>query len=34
VLTFVTEQLDTIAGDTEEETITKDMLNTLIKFLI
>jgi hypothetical protein len=34
MLTFVTEQLDTITGDTEEETITKDMLNTLIKFLI
>jgi beta-catenin-like protein 1 len=27
------EQLDTIVGDTEEETMTKDMLNTLVRFL-
>ncbi len=27
------EPLDTIVGDTEEETMTKDMLNTLVQFL-
>lgn len=30
---FRLEQLDTIVGDTEDETMTKDMLSTLIKFL-
>ncbi|PMD45155.1 DUF1716-domain-containing protein [Hyaloscypha variabilis F] len=29
----IQEQLDTIVGDTEEETITKDMLGTLVQFL-
>ena len=29
----IQEQLDTIVGDTEEETMTKDMLNTLVQFL-
>ena len=29
----IQEQLDTIIGDTEEETMTKDMLSTLVQFL-
>lgn len=29
----IQEQLDTIVGDTEEETMTKDMLSTLVQFL-
>lgn len=29
----IQEQLDTIVGDTEEESSTKDMLNTLVQFL-
>jgi beta-catenin-like protein 1 len=29
----IQEQLDTIAGDTEEETMRKDMLSTLVQFL-
>ena len=33
VKSTIQEQLDSIVGDTEDETMTKDMLSTLVQFL-
>lgn len=32
-LTFLVEQLDSMVGETEEESMTKEMLSTLVQFL-